>query len=333
MGRRSVIDAAFDGTAGNHWSAATLAKNFRKLILNIRIIGVAAAALLALALNITLLDAQTLEGGEHLLVEAQSNEPVVISVVDGDYGGEAADLSGLAESDAAGSAEEDDRATDESDEGAATGVASPEATLFQGGWVIADDARYYLFADGSKAVGEVLIDGVLFSFDESGRWLTTRLDVPYTSQYPDMPFGCEVVSVTMMLQHAGVQLTKEDVAAGLSYSPDPDQGFTGSLYYTNYDGLGGIVRPQGIANVVLGYAGSAVDLTASAWETIQASLDDGKAVCMWITTPALDHTVVLTGYSATEVWYNDPQVGKDVVMGVDLFRYYWQQNGQRALSY
>jgi uncharacterized protein YvpB len=207
-------------------------------------------------------------------------------------------------------------------------------TRTTGAWQTLDGERSYVYSNGEKATGTVLIDGATVSFDENGVWLSTRLDVPYVSQLPDMPFGCEVVSATMMLNHAGVSVTKEELVAGLSYSPDPNQGFTGSITYAARNGLGGIVWPQGILPLVQGYKSSALDLSGSTWETIQGYLDSGRAVCMWITVPTiLDHTVVLTGYSKNEVWINDPQVDKDVAMNLALFQSYWQSNGQRALSY
>jgi uncharacterized protein YvpB len=213
------------------------------------------------------------------------------------------------------------------------------------GWHVEDGRRFYRFPDGNTAQGVVEINGVTVAFGEQGEWLSSRLDVPYISQLPDMPFGCEVVSVTMMLNYAGISASKEEVAALLPYANDPNEGFTGSLYdvvypgyygYNGYGGYGGIIWPPALLDLVRGFCGSAVDLTEQPWETVRASIDQGKPVCVWFSrasSGALDHTVLLTGYSDTTVWFNDPLERKDATLDLDAFLLYWEQNGYRALSY
>jgi uncharacterized protein YvpB len=211
--------------------------------------------------------------------------------------------------------------------------AKTTALAANAGWRTVDDRRQYYFEDGSRAVGTVVIDGVNVSFDEEGNWLSSRLDVPYISQLPDMPSGCEVVSVTMMLNHAGIAVSKEELAAGLPYAGDPAQGFTGDLYSAGGYGLGGIVWPSALLGLVEGYQGSAVDLTGEPWEMVRGFIDAGRPVCVWFSDGGLDHTVLLTGYSDSVVWVNDPLAEKDVELGLNTFLGLWGQNGYRALSY
>ncbi|MDR2106002.1 MAG: C39 family peptidase [Coriobacteriales bacterium] len=201
------------------------------------------------------------------------------------------------------------------------------------GWRVADGRRQYCLENGSLAVGVVAIDGVNVTFDNEGNWLSSRLDVPYISQLPDMPSGCEVVSVTMMLNHAGVAVSKEELAAGLPYAGDPSQGFTGNLYSAGGYGLGGIVWPPALLGLVESHQGSAVDLTGESWEVVRGFIDAGKPVCVWFSSNGLDHTVVLTGYSDSTVWVNDPLANKDVELNLDTFLSFWRQNSYRALSY
>jgi uncharacterized protein YvpB len=207
------------------------------------------------------------------------------------------------------------------------------ANAARAGWHEENGDRYYYYTDGTMARGAVEIDGVAVTFDDEGRWVSSRLDAPYISQLPDMPSGCEVVSVTMMLNHAGVIVSKEDVAAQLPYSSDPAQGFTGNVYDEGTYDNGGIVWPSALLELVRGYKGSAVDLTGESWETLRGFIDQGRTVCIWFTNDGLDHTVLLVGYSATTVWVNDPLVDKDVALDIDEFLRYWEQNGYRALSW
>ena len=201
------------------------------------------------------------------------------------------------------------------------------------GWQIAGGERYYYQADGTRVTGTILINGAYVHFDEQGRWQSTYLEVPYISQLPDMPSGCEVVSVTMMLNYAGVDVTKEDVAERLPYADDPEFGFTGSLYDDGYYWEGGIIWPSALLDLVRDYTGTAVDLTESPWSAICGQIDAGRPVCVWFGSEGMDHTVLLTGYSATEVWLNDPLDEENSGMSLDWFMFYWEQNGYRALSY
>ncbi|MDR1014728.1 MAG: C39 family peptidase [Coriobacteriales bacterium] len=200
------------------------------------------------------------------------------------------------------------------------------------GWRVVDGRRQYYFTDGSQAIGTVRIDGADVTFDEQGTWLSSRLDVPYISQLPDMPFGCEAVSVTMMLNYAGIETSKEDVVALLPYAGDPNLGFTGSVYYQGFS-LGGIIWPPALLDLVRAYGQDAVDLTGASWEEVCAFIDEGRPVCVWFRTAALDHTVLLTGYSDATVWVNDPLADKDTALDSETFLSYWSQNDYRALSY
>ncbi len=203
----------------------------------------------------------------------------------------------------------------------------------EGMWSYAEGIRYFVYPDNTVATGTIQLNGASVTFDDYGAWISTRIDVAYVSQLPDLPFGCEVVSSTMMLNHAGVQVTKGELVSGLNYSGDPNEGFTGSVTSVGRSGLGGIVWPKGILGLLQSYLESAHDMSGSPWDEIERYIDNGKPICMWITTPALDHTVVLTGYSADNVWINDPQVEKDVMMNKETFKAYWAANGYRALSY
>jgi uncharacterized protein YvpB len=205
------------------------------------------------------------------------------------------------------------------------------------GWRLVDDQWQYYFADGSRATGSVAIGDLRVIFDDEGNWISSHLDVPYISQLPDMPFGCEVVSVTMMLNYGGVAVSKEELAAGLPYASDPNEGFTGNLYgndnFSDGFGDGGIIWPPALLGLVQSYQKSARDLTGESWATVRGHIDQGKPVCIWFSEGGLDHTVLLTGYSDATVWVNDPLVDKDVALDLNDFLTRWAQNGYRALSY
>jgi uncharacterized protein YvpB len=183
------------------------------------------------------------------------------------------------------------------------------------------------------------------TFDADGNWLRTQLDVPFFSQLPDMPTGCEATSVAMLLAYAGAAVTKDDVAAEMPYSDDPDQGFQGNPYSEE----GGVIYPPALLGLVAGHVGTAADLTGATWDQIKDHLEAGRPVVVWfVPYPQWSHTVVVTGYSATQVFINDPygglydpwglipdspESGKDLPMDLDGFLAYWAGSDWRALTY
>ncbi|MDR1264317.1 MAG: C39 family peptidase [Propionibacteriaceae bacterium] len=182
-------------------------------------------------------------------------------------------------------------------------------------------------------------------FDADGQWLATRLDVPFVAQRPEMPTGCEPASVAMLLSYAGPAVSKEEVAAEMPRSADPELGFQGDPY----DQDGGIIYPPALLGLVAAHLGTAADLSGTGWEALAAQLEAGKPVVVWLQPEqSWSHTVVLTGFSADQVWINDPDEGqtdpwgvipdqpgdgKDLPVDREAFLTLWAGSGYRALSY
>lgn len=71
------------------------------------------------------------------------------------------------------------------------------------------------------------------------------------SQRPEMPTGCEITAVTMMLNFAGKKVTKHQAAKIMPRSSNPNKGFIGSPY-KKFPG-GYWVAPNGVKPVVEHY--------------------------------------------------------------------------------
>ena len=58
------------------------------------------------------------------------------------------------------------------------------------------------------------------------------LGIPYISQYPDMPLGCEATSLAQLLNYKGVMVSKRQIANKMPKSPNrnPELGFVGSPF-------------------------------------------------------------------------------------------------------
>ncbi|MCO6530367.1 MAG: C39 family peptidase, partial [Lactobacillus sp.] len=94
-----------------------------------------------------------------------------------------------------------------------------------------------------------LIFAVLNSraFQDRYDWLTLKseqkLDVPLENQYPDLPNGCEVTSLSMLLQYYGIKVNKLDLSENIKhvasytdngqYRGNPHVGFVGYMSQAN----------------------------------------------------------------------------------------------------
>ncbi|MED0946528.1 C39 family peptidase, partial [Bacillus mycoides] len=76
-------------------------------------------------------------------------------------------------------------------------------------------------------------------------------EVPFIRQLPELPRGCEVTSLTMLLQHKGVQVDKMQLASEIHRVPfkqdglhgNPYEGFVGNIYTKAEPGYGVYNQP------------------------------------------------------------------------------------------
>jgi len=160
-----------------------------------------------------------------------------------------------------------------------------------------------------------------------------KLNVPLIAQRPELPTGCEIVATTMMLQYAGSKATKLQVTKRVPRSTNPKHGFVSSPY--NNRGHGHYVYPEGLLTTVKHYLGTAVDLTGSRLPQLKRQLNNDHPIVTWMA--GLDgfntHSVTVTGYSKTQIMYNDPWTNRKTSLTNAQFLKYWQRNHYRALSY
>ena len=153
------------------------------------------------------------------------------------------------------------------------------------------------------------------------------------SQLPEMPTGCEITAVTMMLNFAGVKVNKHQAAAIMPRSSNPNKGFIGDPY-KEYP-LGYWVAPSGVKPVVKHYLGTAKIMTGYSLSAIRSQLLKSHLVVVWV--GAFDafsnHALTLTGYHGSRLYYNDPWTGKKSSMSEVTFRAHWSLDAYRALSY
>lgn len=193
------------------------------------------------------------------------------------------------------------------------------------------------------------------------------LDVPLIMQKPELDRGCEVTSLAMLLQHAGVDVGKMELAEkikkettpyknenGVYYYGNPNDGFVGDIY--TFDKMGYGVYHGPVAELAKEYLpGKVRDLSGSSFEeAVLMPLSAGKPV--WVITNARyqklaesefrtwntptgqvkitwqEHSVVVTGYDDQFVYFNDP-LGAAAKAERTGFEAAWVQMGSQAITY
>jgi len=191
------------------------------------------------------------------------------------------------------------------------------------------------------------------------------LDVPYVEQNPQLPRGCEVTSLAMMLNYVGVDVDKMTLASEIEKVPywvssnvhgNPYDGFVGDMYHNDKkDGFGAYHGP--VKRLADAHLPSRIrDLTGATFDTLLSDYV-GKGRPVWVITNATfqkladsqfetwhttsgdiritweEHSVVITGFDANYVYINDPLGGKNRRLNRQNFSQAWEQMGQQAISY
>ena len=122
-------------------------------------------------------------------------------------------------------------------------------------------------------------------------------------QLPELPSGCELTSLTMVLRSMGFSLSKTELADNYIVIDGDEWGFLTSPYEENGGGF-----PPGIVNAANAYLKDhkvsirAHDLTGSSFEAICALVNAGIPVCVLTTldfcSPNYDYEL-----GATESWF------------------------------
>jgi uncharacterized protein YvpB len=194
------------------------------------------------------------------------------------------------------------------------------------------------------------------------------LQAPIVKQLPELARGCEVTSLTMLLNYAGVEAdkmllaleverdpAKKKVIGGKTYFGNPNNGFVGDMYSFHKPGFGVFHGPiEELANKYM--HSRIVNLTGRSFDSVLHYVAAGHPVWV-ITTSTFDHvpknewetwytdegpievtsrmhSVLVTGYDSQYIYFNDPldgQINKKIPK--ENFIKGWTQYGSQAISY
>ncbi len=165
--------------------------------------------------------------------------------------------------------------------------------------------------------------------------------VPIICQYPQLPTGCEATALTMIFNHSGLVVSKQEVAdvlpkislphynQGKKRGGHPNEGFIGNPYSRHSYG----VYAEPILKVIENYLpGRSQDLRGKSLEQLLEVVKEGRPVMIWATInmanvsytqswlletgetfwwPNNEHALVIVGYDDKWIYMNDPYSGKE----------------------
>lgn len=192
------------------------------------------------------------------------------------------------------------------------------------------------------------------------------LEAPLVLQYPELPRGCEVTSLTMLLQFAGKDVEKmglseqmirdttpiEYAADGsIAYWGHPSQGFVGEITRV---GPGFGVYHEALLPLLAEYVDQPLNLSGLPFEELERQLSRGIPVVVWTTTihgepnkwvewdtpmgtiktTFQEHAALMVGYDEQYIYINDPlQSVPQYKVDRASFIHSWEIMGKQALSY
>ncbi|GAA6237223.1 C39 family peptidase [Apilactobacillus micheneri] len=158
-------------------------------------------------------------------------------------------------------------------------------------------------------------------------------NIPLISQRPQLPTGCEITAVTMMINYAtGKKYSKTFFANKMPRNSNPNKGFVGSPYSKS----GWYIYPPALMKLVHRYAGSSVNLTGKSTNYLKHYLkQNNHPIVIWIanTDGFPNHAVTMTGFNKKQLYYNDPWLGKRTGMNIKQINIHRSHDHNRAISY
>jgi uncharacterized protein YvpB len=198
------------------------------------------------------------------------------------------------------------------------------------------------------------------------RKASAMINAPVISQYPELPSGCEITTLAMMLQFYGINKSKLDLLPDMKYDKtpvkmdnnnniiywgNPNLGFVGDITGRK-KGFG--IYHSALMELLKKYIPTAIDLTGKSFEVLEDKIAEGIPVVVWTTinyqesvdwlewetsigpirTTFSEHAVLLVGYDKDNIYVNDPISGlSQVKVKKALFIRTWEMMEKQAISY
>ncbi|EHN60105.1 hypothetical protein HMPREF0557_02704 [Listeria innocua ATCC 33091] len=159
------------------------------------------------------------------------------------------------------------------------------------------------------------------------------MNVPLIVQRPQLPTGCEITNIAMMLRYAGKNVDKVKLAKEMKrHKSNPNYGFVGNPFSKS----GWTIYPPALVNQVKKYTGTAKNMTGTNLAGIKNQLNKKRPVVAWVSNfhGFSVHAITITGYDKNNFYYNDSWSGqKNARISQSYFNTCWSKQAKRAISY
>lgn len=156
--------------------------------------------------------------------------------------------------------------------------------------------------------------------------------VPIIQQRPELPTGCEITCVTMMLLYEGFNVDKCELAVEMLYDEkDPSKGFVGDPFKKS----GWTIYPSALKGIIRRRTDSFVNLTRCSNSDLEKQIQLNHPVTVWGKFNDFKlHCMLLVGYDSDNYYFNDPWTGRSSwPLDKVTFNQKWEALGKLAVSY
>lgn len=158
-------------------------------------------------------------------------------------------------------------------------------------------------------------------------------NVPLIGQRPQLPTGCEITAVTMMINYASKKkYSKIYMAKKMPRSSNPNKGFVGNPFKKS----GWYIFPPALLKLVRHYLGSSKLFTGKSTSYLKKYLKTKKRPIV-VYVGKIDgfpnHAVTLTGFSKSRIYFNDPWTDKRTSLSNKKFEFHRNYVHKKAIGY
>lgn len=254
---------------------------------------------------------------------------------------------------------------------------SPVDVIKTMSWTSSDSSVATVDANGviqGRKIGSATITGT--TTDGTKKTVTckvtvTAMNIPYVSQLPKYPTGCEAASCCMLLKYFGFSINIDQMVNiiprknlykknGKTYGPDINEMFVGDPRYTYTSSTPGygvfspaVTKALQKAINERGGGYTAVKISGCSFDELLGYISDGSPAIVWATYkmqkptkvnswyiestgkyfeyPRGTHVMILSGHSSTTVTTVDPYDNGVLTFDKSIFEDRWELLGKQAI--
>ncbi len=256
-------------------------------------------------------------------------------------------------------------------------IVTPSDAINTMTWTSSDKSVAQVDSKGviqGKKIGTATITGT--TTDGSKKTVTckvtvTAMNIPYVSQLPKYPTGCEAASCCMLLKYYGLSINIDQMINiiprknlykknGKTYGPDINEMFVGDprCTYTSSTPGYGVFSPavtKALQKAINERGGgyTAVKISGCSFDELKSYISNGSPAIVWATYkmkvptqvnawyiestgkyfeyPRGTHVMILSGFSSDKVTTVDPYDNGVLTFDINTFKDRWELLGKQAI--